>query len=196
MFKNPSLFANMRTLQLSIREDVLADDCIYAQESSEQHTNAFVECLMQATNLKSLDLEMCSMGEDTFASYALARIAEHNVPFRLEHLVLEYNVQSEDILTRLISSHTSTLKRLLLMNTWITLGTWESWLQSMVGIGLNTDTMEIWKPCQGFAHEITLEEVNTQFKLRNMSKVAKEGKVVCCLPQEQWDNCYPRYGMR
>ena len=61
IFTNVSLFANLRSLQLSIREDALAADAIYAHPSSETTARAFVRCLMTATNLTSLDLEMCSM---------------------------------------------------------------------------------------------------------------------------------------
>jgi hypothetical protein len=195
IFSNTTLFANLRTLQLSIREELLVGDYVYAQSFSEDAVHQFARCLMTAPHLTSLDLEICSMGEETFASYALAHIAQLKIPFRLKHLVLEYNVQSEDVLTALIVPHAATLTRLLLLNTWITVGSWDGWLRSMVDAGLKADYLEIWKPCQGHS-EVAVEDAGRIFSLRHVGKVSREGKVSCCLPQEQWDNCYPRYARR
>ena len=113
IFNNTSLFSQLRTLQLSIREDILASDYTYAVPASEEAAKQFVSCLLAAPHLTSLDLEMCSMGEDTFASFALAHLSEQNVPYRLKHLALEYNVQTEEVLTALIAPHASTLRRLV-----------------------------------------------------------------------------------
>lgn len=197
LFSNTSLFSNLRTLQLSIREDELAADAAYVQRSSEESAHQLTTCLMSAPHLTTLDLEMCSMGEDTFASYALAHIASQDVPFRLKHLVLEYNVQTEDVLTSLIRPHARSLKRLLLLNSWVTEGSWTGWLSSMKAAGLCVEYLEVWKPCEG-ANErgIPVEEAENVFGLRDVSPVAKEGHVACCMPQEQWDNCYPRFARR
>ena len=135
------------------------------------------------------------MGEDTFASPAIKLIAEANVPFRLEHLALEYNVQSEEVLTELLRPHAKTLKRVVLMNTWITEGWWGGWLQSTRELGVRLDYLEVWKPTQ-WGHEVGIEAAEDMFRLRDVSAIAEKGNVVCCLPQEQWNNCYPRFARR
>jgi hypothetical protein len=197
IFSNTSLFSNLRTLQLSVREEELAADGAYVQRSSEESAHQLTKCLMSAPHLTTLDLEMCSMGEDTFASYALAYIASQDMPFRLQHLVLEYNVQCEDVLTSLIRPHARSLKRLLLLNSWVTEGTWDGWLASMKNMGVYVDYLEVWKPCEGANDRgISVEEAEKTFRLRDVNKVAREGHVACCMPQEQWDNCYPRFARR
>ena len=135
------------------------------------------------------------MGEDTFASFALAHLSEQNVPYRLKHLALEYNVQTEEVLTALIAPHASTLRRLVLMNTWITEGSWASWLAGMRDMGVYLDYLEVWKPNQG-GRDVGMRDAEEIFKLRDVDQIARDGNVVCCLPQEQWDNCYPRFARR
>jgi hypothetical protein len=71
IFRCVALFKNLRTLQLSVREDLLAGDEVYAAQDSAESAHAFARCLMSAPNLKSLDLEICSTGENSFNSYVL-----------------------------------------------------------------------------------------------------------------------------
>lgn len=196
IFLNVALFSSLHTIQLSIREESLFAHGLYTSPDSRTAAQQFIRCLVAARQLVHLDLELCSMGEETFASYVLARLAEHEVPYQLQHLTLEYNVQSQAVLSGLILPHARTLKRLLLLNTWITSdGSWTGWLQAMRDGGLKVDYLEIWKPTQG-GNVVRKENVRKIFRLQDLSAVAENGRVVTCLPGEQWDNCYPRFSRR
>jgi hypothetical protein len=72
IFGCPKLFADLRVLRLSLREDLLAGDEQYAHPAAEKAAHAFTRCPMNARVLKSLDLEICATGENIFNSYALA----------------------------------------------------------------------------------------------------------------------------
>ncbi len=196
IFKDASLFAGIRTLKLSIRENELADDASYADAASEQSAKALVRCLMSAPHLKSLDLEISALGDTVFNSFAIAHLSRQKVPYRLDHLVLEYNVQSEEVLADVIRPHAATLERLLLINSWISTGHWHGWVEAMVRAGLCAAYLEVWKPCQGLSHDLVMDDVDRQFRLGDMARIARTAKVVCCLPQERWDNCYPRGARR
>lgn len=194
IFESPNLFTNLRVLQLSIREDLLAADETYAVHASTAGAHAFTSCLLNAPNLKSLDLEICTASEHVFASYVLGWLSRQNIPFRLEHLLLEYTCLSEATLANLVMPHASTLKRLVLLNCWLQVGSWMSWLNDMKNAGLKLNYLELWKPCEGGKEY--LDEAQGWFKLSDLSAVARKGKVVPFLTQEQWENCFPRVGRR
>jgi hypothetical protein len=196
IFRSPRLFEHLRTLQLSIREDILAGDELYAFDGAAEHADSLTGCLLSAPNLKSLDLEVYTLGEHVFNSPFLAHLPRQTMPFRLESLTLEYNNQSEAILTELVRPHASTVKRLLLLNSNIQPGTWSGWLEGMKEAGMMLDYLEIWKPSQNGKEHVNGREDSKWFTLSTVSGIAREGKVVPFLPEEQWQNCYPRIDRR
>jgi hypothetical protein len=134
-------------------------------------------------------------GRELLQFLCAAHISRKTPPYCLEHLALEYNCQSEETLTALIAPHVARLKRLVMLNSWIRPnGTWQGWLRGMKDAGLYLDYLGLWKPCQ--ADTELFRDQERWFELGSVSAVSKKGKVVPFLPQETWDNCFPRLGRR
>lgn len=186
---------------------MLVADEVYADESQDR--TALTRCLLQAPHLKSLDLEITSSSESPYSSAVLADISRATMPYRLEHFVLEYVCFTERTITELIRPHVATLRRLLLMATWLRPGTWDNWLLNMRTAGLRLDELELWKPSQGATEYYQNSE--GWFSASHLAVVAKKGTIVPYLGEErevtgqargfvrgweQWENLFPRRGCR
>jgi hypothetical protein len=172
----PSVFRHLRVAKLTLTERELTDDEQYVDNGS----SALHACLDNAPELTTLDLEIKYMSESNLRSKILATMAAASTsprppPYKLQHLVLEQPVISEENLATLIRSHKSTLHSVILVLPWIRPGSWNSLLKTMIREGMYLDYLEIWKPSQG---GVSYYENMNWIDLGLLMRVSREGKLI------------------
>lgn len=220
---SPSIFRQLRTAKFTIDEKELCRDGQYLVEppgfprspgrhsfSGSSDFPGLQECLETAPRLTTLDITFKYPNQVNYRSKILADMAATpSPPYKLQHLVLERAIISEEDLTSLLKPHLPTLRSLILIFPWIRPGNWSSFLETLREDCVCLEYLELYKPSQcGTSYYENMDWIDTKL----LKTVAKEWKLVQFSGAfdditgkwlegsetwaETWDNPYPREGRR